>query len=259
MSGRTGGQGGDASFADPGGRDATGVGSAVSAPNQPDPDRPDPVMGAVVRAEVQVLCVCRANQFRSVAAAALLALAANDAALQWGERLRVVSAGTDAIPGRRPLSAVVSWLAERGLDVAAHPAHRLEPADVAASDLVLTMTRSQLREVILLEPAARTRAFTLPELVRRLAADGPREPDEPLRSLAARLAAERPPGDLLGSGGRDDLEEPPTVGGLPSVLRRMAELIDAATSALWPRRPAEGALSLAEGAIARRPGGDGAE
>jgi protein-tyrosine phosphatase len=234
------------------------AGSARGGSAVPGPSGPDPAGSEDPRPEVRVLCVCRANQFRSVAAAALLAQAAGDAALGWGERLVVTSAGTEAIPGRRPLSAVVSWLAGAGVDVSAHGAHRLEPADVEASDLVLTMTRSQLREVILLAPAAKTRAFTLPELVRRLAVEGGRKPDEPLRSLFGRLAATRPSGDLLGPGDLDDLEEPPTVAGLPAVLRKMAALIDDAAEALWPGRGADGTTSLGPSATPEAPAGDGA-
>ena len=88
------------------------------------------------------------------------------------------------------------------------PAHRsriLDAQMVDDADLVIGMERFHAREVMVLDPAAMGRTFTLKELVRRAIAIGPRDAGEPLddwlqrpRATAARptCSVSRPDDDV---------------------------------------------------------------
>jgi protein-tyrosine phosphatase len=151
----------------------------------------------------EVLMLCTANVCRSPMARALLArrLAA------LGQPAAVRSAGLLG-EGEPPPPEVVTAMARHGLDVSAHRSRRVTPADLHRADLTLTMTRENLRQVVVLAPAAWPRAFTLRELVRRGAAIGPRRPGEALADWLARAADGRRRAALLGDCADDDVADP---------------------------------------------------
>jgi protein-tyrosine-phosphatase len=70
--------------------------------------------------------------------------------------------------GADPGSVVAA--AERGVDISGHRARELEAAEIAASTLILGMSPEHASAVIAEVPEARSRTFTLKELVRLLEA-----------------------------------------------------------------------------------------
>ena len=119
---------------------------------------------------------------------------------------RGIDASVDSaglLPGGMPATTTaLEVLAERGIDLGAHRSRTLGDAevDLAAADLVLAMERRHAQEAALLVPDARSRTFTLVDLVRRAEATDARRPEEDLRAWARRLAAGRTTSDLLGVG-----------------------------------------------------------
>jgi protein-tyrosine phosphatase len=76
--------------------------------------------------------------------------------------IAVISRGLDLDPfDEAPEPNARTLLAERGLDVAAHRARRLDAADVAHADLILTMTPAHAAKVIALFPEAKAKTFVL--------------------------------------------------------------------------------------------------
>jgi protein-tyrosine phosphatase len=110
--------------------------------------------------------------------------------------------------GQAPLPEVVTAMAGHGLDVSAHRSRRVTPADLCRADLILTMTRENLRHAVVMAPAAWPRAFTLRELVRRGATIGLRRPGETLPDWLARAHDGRRRPALLGDCAGDDVADP---------------------------------------------------
>lgn len=172
-----------------------------------------------------VLLVCTGNTCRSPMAEVLLRRALADR----GVPARVCSAGL--LAGGQPAAAeAVQAMAARGLDLAGHQSHRITTEDVRGADLVLGMAREHVRDVVVLEPAAWPRTFTVKELVRRGAHLGPRAPDEPWGSWLARLHADRSRSDLLGQSAQDDVADP--VGAPLAEYLETAQLLEGAFAVL---------------------------
>jgi protein-tyrosine phosphatase len=120
----------------------------------------------------------------------------------------VSSAGLLA-DGERAADFSVETMRTRGLDLTDHRSRRITRAIVGDTDLVVTMARAQLREVVLLDPSAFERCFTLKELVRRgTELVGPRRTDETLREWLALASSGRDKSELLGQNVDDDVEDP---------------------------------------------------
>jgi len=100
---------------------------------------------------------------------------------------------------------------------------QLTVATVQQADLVLGMAREHVREVVVREPGAWPRTFTLKELVRRGEAAGPRTPGEQLEVWLSRVSLDRTRRGLLGASELDDVADP--LGGLPSAFRQTAQEI----------------------------------
>jgi protein-tyrosine phosphatase len=131
-------------------------------------------------------------------------------------RRDLAAAGVDAVvesaglvtQGQEASRHGVDAMARRGVDIDAHRSRRLSGYLVDEADLVVGMERGHVREVAVLDAAAFRRTFTLPELVRRGRAIGPRPRDEPLDHWLERASAGRRPADLLGSDPSDEIADP---------------------------------------------------
>lgn len=193
---------------------------------------PDPAGGRRLSIDdVSILVVCTANQCRSPLAAAFLA----GHLVAAGVPARVTSAGTDAVPGPVP-EAVLAAGQRRGVDLAGHLSRPVDPAELAASDLVLTAARLHVRAVVAQHPTVWPRCFTLRELVRRAEVGGARHRREPFGRWLARMHGSRRPVELLGSSPLDDVRDP--IGGTQQDYDGTAGELDALTAALvrlaWP-------------------------
>jgi protein-tyrosine phosphatase len=128
--------------------------------------------------------------------------------------------------------SAVDEMARRGLDLSAHRSRLVDPELVAGAELVLTMTRGQLREIAVIEPPVLARTMTLPEAARRAQAAGRRRPGEPLAAWVTRLTGGRSVGDVLKAPNDDDIVDP--MGGPPAAFTKTAELIDRLLTQLVP-------------------------
>jgi len=181
---------------------------------------------------VNILVICTANQCRSPMAAAIL----HRALTRRGVQAEIRSAGTSVV-GSAPAThdAVVVMKAE-GLDISTHRSRPLEPNDADRSDIIITMTRAQLRDVATQSPAAFSRVFTLKELARRARGHG-RVEGEDVGAWVTRLGAGRRTTDLLGDDPVDDVEDPI---GCPievysAVARELTHAISSVVDAGWAR------------------------
>lgn len=86
----------------------------------------------------------------------------------------VASAGVKAGSLRLPVDPVaVRLMADQGLDISRHTPRQLAPRLVREADLVLTMTRHDLREVVVAAPDAFAKTFTWRYAMRRTEENGP--------------------------------------------------------------------------------------
>jgi protein-tyrosine phosphatase len=154
---------------------------------------------------------------------------------RWGLDVTVASAGfLDG--GVAPPPEAVAAVAPFGVDTSAHRSRRCTAADVDGADVVLGMARSHVREAVVLDAAAWSRAFTLKELVRRGDGFGPRRADVELDRWLGRLAEGRQRSDVLGSSDTDDVADP--IGGpqaaFDATARELATLVDRLVALVWP-------------------------
>jgi protein-tyrosine-phosphatase len=168
---------------------------------------------------MEILVVCTANRCRSVMVEALLArgLAAAGAAGS------VCSAGL-LREGDPPPPEVISAMAAGGLDVAAHRSRLLRARTLADAGLILGLAREHVRHVVVADPAAWPRTFTLKELVRRGQQNGAGLPGESLADWLARMHDGRDRLALLGDSPADDVPDP--IGGLPEAYAATASQLD---------------------------------
>jgi protein-tyrosine phosphatase len=166
-----------------------------------------------------VLFVCTANVCRSPMAEGLLRHR-----LGVGRGGRVTSAGTRAVTLPVSPNAVVA-AGELGADIAGHRPRALSTSLLASegSDLVVTMTREHLREVVALDRTTWVRTFTLKEIVRR-AGGQVRRDGQPLTAWLGELGSGRIPAHLVGDDPRDDVADP--YGAALSRYRRTAAELD---------------------------------
>jgi protein-tyrosine phosphatase len=187
---------------------------------------------------VQVLFVCTANMCRSPMAAALFERRLGDEALAVTEPVRTTSAGL--LPGGHPSPAeVVAAMADFDVDLSEHRSAQVTSEVVGNADVVLGLARRHAREVVLLDPGAWGRTFTVKEFVRRGESAGPRRPEEPVAAWLGRLHRGRTRNDLVGSFTADDVADP--LGGPMSAYRatarELAGLVDEVAALLWAPRP----------------------
>lgn len=190
-------------------------------------------MAAVVK---RALVICTANVCRSPVVERLLRRSLDGAVDSDGDTWVVSSAGTaDIWPevDRHTIEAAATI----GIDVSDHVrrtlTHELVGSDGA--DLILTMTREQLRLVASLEPAAWPRTFTLLELARRAAASAPASAEEGFAAWLRRIASSRRAADMMRPDAADDVADP--YGGSPSEHATMVRQVDEAVTELVRHGP----------------------
>ena len=116
----------------------------------------------------RVLVVCTGNVCRSPVAEAFLRAA-------FVERMRsdapeVASAGTMGWTGSGADPHSIQVAAEHGIDISGHRARVVDREDIARSTLILAMANEHVDTISSAAPSARSKTFTLKELVRLLEA-----------------------------------------------------------------------------------------
>ena len=134
-----------------------------------------------------ILVVCTGNICRSPIAEGLLRVALE--ARLGVEAPDVVSAGTMGWAGSGADPYSVAAAAERGVDISNHRARELEPAEIARSALILGMATEHAHAVVAEVPEARSRTFTLKELVRLVESLPEVHEATPERRLSERVVA----------------------------------------------------------------------
>lgn len=150
-----------------------------------------------------VLVVCTANQCRSPMAAAMLRRAMPGAAVT------VLDAGFGE-PGHPVTAGTLEAAAGLGLDLSEHRSTQVDAEVLERADLVLTMERRHVRDLVVDQPELWPKTFTIKELVRRAEAVGPRAPDQPLADWLAVVGRDRTRTELLGASALDDVADPTT-------------------------------------------------
>jgi protein-tyrosine phosphatase len=121
--------------------------------------------------------------------------------------ITIASVGTGNYPGPATVETRTA-AAALGLDLGDHRSHQLDAEVVGRSRLLVTMERAHVREIVVREPAAFGRTFTLRELVRRGERVGPRRPIDPLERWLEVVGAGRALADFLGTDPDDDVADP---------------------------------------------------
>ena len=166
-----------------------------------------------------IVVICTANWCRSPMAGALLQRAFAEA----GVPVSIETAGfLDA--GQRVPEGVTEALSREGIDVAAHTSRTLTPEMIAGAGLVIGMERIHVRDVVLADPGAWSRTFTLKELVRRGEHIGPRRSGETAQAWLADAHRGRRTNELLGSDDTDNVADP--MGGPQRAFDRTADELD---------------------------------
>jgi protein-tyrosine phosphatase len=183
-----------------------------------------------------LIFVCTANVCRSPVAEQLLRERLVDRRDADGEAWAVRSAGLGRFRAevdahtRRAVTPL-------GLDLSDHRPRVLTRAVVntEGADLVLTMTREQLRAVATLVPDAWPRTFTLKEFARRSSMTGPPQPDESVPAWIARLSAGRKAADLVRADPADDIADPYGLAQrhYDAMVEEVREAVDALVSTVW--------------------------
>ena len=176
-----------------------------------------------------VLVVCSANQCRSPLAAALLRRALD------GANVLVLDVGTGE-SGYPVTEQTLTTAARLGVDLSDHVSTSIDPALVDAADLVLTMERAHVRTIVVDDPGAWSKTFTLKELVRRADEVGSRAADEPLAEWLMALHEGRNRSDLLGASPADDVADPTNDRRVDhaSLAEELDELVAALVGYIWP-------------------------
>ncbi|CAN5662937.1 low molecular weight phosphatase family protein [soil metagenome] len=183
-----------------------------------------PTVAAVVK---RALVICTANICRSPVVERLLRRSLDGAVDVDSDAWVVSSAGTaDIWP---PVDChTIEAAASVGIDLSDHQRRTLthDLIGTDGADLILAMTREQLRVVASLDPSAWPRTFTLRELARRAAASAPASENETFAALLHRIAGGRRAADMMRPDASDDITDP--YGGSASEHATMVEQVASA-------------------------------
>ncbi|MFT4235192.1 MAG: hypothetical protein QM607_09365 [Microbacterium sp.] len=140
----------------------------------------------------QILFICAQNVCRS---AYLEYLIADQLGENFGTNVSLISRGTKAQRGVPMCDVALTALPQRSQEAgSAHRSQRLRGIDLASSDLILTATRNERGLAATLDPASRSRTFTVREallLAELVPAKFGNDEAEPLRTFAEALHESR--------------------------------------------------------------------
>lgn len=191
-----------------------------------------------------ILVVCTGNICRSPIAEGFLRAALERR--MGADAPQVRSAGTAGWDGSGAMRESVQAARERGVDIAAHVARRLEATHVESADLVVTMAAEHRDAIRAWLPEAADRTFTLKELVRLVESLGRPETGGDLADRVAAAADRRREG-FPGNPLDDDVVDPL---GMPlDSYRAIAWELDE-----WTERLAEGLAGPVRAPAERRGG-----
>ncbi|HHT06286.1 MAG TPA: ribose 5-phosphate isomerase B [Hydrogenispora sp.] len=125
-----------------------------------------------------ILFVCTGNTCRSPMAAALLRQLLNERGGKF-KNIRVSSAGLYAQPGAPASPEAVETMRGYGVDLSNHLARELAREELAAADLILTMTNAQKNQIIKIFPGVKDRTYVLREYIKAKSPAGKDQWDVP--------------------------------------------------------------------------------
>jgi protein-tyrosine-phosphatase len=134
---------------------------------------------------MRILVVCTGNICRSPMAEALM----RSGAAMVGLDAQIASVGSWE-SGVEADPHAVKAMADRGLDITSHRSHKMQPVDIEAADLIITMAAEHVVDVVGRVPSAFESTFTLKEFVERARVLGPKDPSLDL-AIYRRLLNER--------------------------------------------------------------------
>ena len=120
----------------------------------------------------------------------------------------VGSAGLEVVPGQSAPNDFVELAFIRGIDLRAHEQVPFNAALAEPVDLLLPMTRSLLRTMVLGAPQLWPRSFTLLEIVRRGTTTEPPEDGDTLATWVERVHRSRDRAELISLDPIDDVLDP---------------------------------------------------
>ena len=140
-----------------------------------------------------------------------------------GMAAEVTSAGflPSGVPATSP---AVLTMAARGLDIEGHRSREVSSQLLDQSDLVITMTRQHLIDLVLMEPSSLSRTFQLTDLVRRAEKVGPRRPETAFADWLELVGDGRTRQGILAASLSDDIADP--IGQSAAAYERTAVQLD---------------------------------
>jgi len=116
-----------------------------------------------------ILFVCTGNTCRSSMAEAMFKELIKD--IDEAGDLKILSAGTWAIPGQKASKNAIEALVEKNIDLSNHTSKPLTREMVEEADLILTMTQNHKMQILQRLPHVKEKIYTLKEFVYEKADD----------------------------------------------------------------------------------------
>jgi protein-tyrosine-phosphatase len=126
-----------------------------------------------------------------------------------------------------------------GLDLAHHRSQAIDWTTLDETELIITMMRRHVREVVVHDVGSWSKTFTFRELVRRGRVVGARGSEESLADWVAKVHEGRMVTAMMGDDPSDDVADP--MGGNPDDFDATVEilygLVHELTDLVWPAMP----------------------